>query len=61
MYGAPQYTWIEWNENHQTIVSNNTRGRRSRRVRRMLRAARRGDLPLAWRLFVHGRIPWEAR
>jgi hypothetical protein len=44
------YAAINWSPSHTTLVSANTRGRRSKRNRRALRAARAGDLDTAQRI-----------
>lgn len=44
--------FIEWHASYGTVVRWDTRGRRSRRIRRMVRAARCGELALAWQLLV---------
>lgn len=56
MFGAPCSRLIQWNEAHLTVVRHDTKARRSKRIRRMLRAANRGDLKTAWRLMVGRRI-----
>lgn len=45
-------TLITWHEGHSTIVRVDTHGRRSRWTRRLVRAARRGDLELAWKILI---------
>lgn len=47
-----RYYVIRWHEGHHTFVRTDTRGRRSKRLRRMVRAARRGDLERAWALMM---------
>lgn len=52
-----RYIVIEWNESHSTMVRYDTWGRRSKWTRRMVRAARRGRLDLAWAILTRGMRP----